>query len=85
MAQQGRAVDHRREEPSSRLIMLIHASLLFVAISLSNKIQVANCEAKEFDWSDLGVALANSKGSLGNGASNNLRILVSPQRRASKR
>ena len=45
-------------------------------------------EAKEFDWSDLGVALASGTGKTSLGGSsmaNNLRILVSPQRRMTKK
>lgn len=60
------------------------ASLLFVVISFSNQILSANCEAKEFDWSDLGVSLSGAKSAL-TGSPNNLRILVSPQRRMTKK
>lgn len=58
--------------------------LLSLALIASYLIQVADCEAKEFDWADLGV-LSNAKTSLSNNASNNLRILVSPQRRMTKK
>lgn len=57
-----------------------------VVIVLALEASVANCEAKEFDWSELGVSLANAKPTLaGHPASSNLRILVSPQRRMTKK
>lgn len=52
------------------------------------QILLASCEPKEFDWSDLGVSLTGPKSAItgGNGgAPNNLRILVSPQRRIAKK
>lgn len=57
-------------------LLIIQASLVLI---LAN-----HNEAKEFDWSDLGVSLGSSKLPLSN-ASNNLRILVSPQRRMTKK
>lgn len=66
------------------------ASLLLLALCvvlISGK-SSGQSEAKEFDWSELGVSLATSpaRSSLNGSslASNNLRILVSPQRRLSK-
>lgn len=67
---------------------IVYASLLSVALILIFEASIADCEAKEFDWSDLGVSLANAKSGLSgssSSASNNLRILVSPQRRMTKK
>lgn len=65
------------------------ARLALVALAtLSLAIQEARSEpAKEFDWADLGVSLTNSKSLIGSGSpsANNLRILVSPQRRMTKK
>lgn len=60
------------------------AVLLLGALLIS---QQARCETKEFDWSELGVSLGAPKTSLGasSSAANNLRILVSPQRRMTKK
>lgn len=74
-----------RHDESQRFgILTSHLGLLVLALIASYLIQVANCEAKEFDWADLGV-FSNAKASLSNNASNNLRILVSPQRRTTKK
>lgn len=69
-----------RSQVSSRvkLIVLIQANLLLVALTLS--FQLISCEPKEFDWSELGVSLGGPKSTY-NGSNNNLRILLSPQRR----
>lgn len=56
-------------------------ALLLIVLVLSLEAPSANCEAKEFDWSDLGVSLAQAKAP----AASNLRILVSPQRRMTKK
>lgn len=68
------------------------ASALLVFFILSQEAPVVqSVEAKEFDWSDLGVSLASARsgglaGSNGSSlAANNLRILVSPQRRLAKK
>lgn len=68
---------------SSRSTLLIPTGLLFVALFFGPKLQLAHCEAKEFDWSELGVSLSSPKSN--SGSANNLRILVSPQRRSTKR
>ena len=64
----------------------VASALLVVSILSHGALLAQSVEAKEFDWNDLGVSLARS--SSGNGSSlaaNNLRILVSPQRRLSKK
>lgn len=71
--------------------LLMQASLLIGFLTIVHIIKVANCETKEFDWSELGVSLSSPKNSFGSllgaggSAANNLRILVSPQRRVSKK
>lgn len=56
--------------------------IALVAVGLN---LVVECQAKEIDWTDLGVALSGSKaGPIGASAASNLRILVSPQRRMTK-
>lgn len=63
---------------------LIYACALTIVLLLSlDSSAIRGSEAKEFDWNDLGVSLAGPKSS--NLSAANLRILVSPQRRSSKK
>lgn len=82
----------RNKKSNGFFKILIQVSLLITLVTLIQKIQIASGESKEFDWGELGVSLASPKNHLGslvgNGGgslSNNLRILVSPQRRISKK
>lgn len=54
--------------------------ILLVAFIFNQNFQTIDCESKEFDWSELGIARPNFSGV----SPNNLRILVSPQRRVNK-
>lgn len=82
----------RNQESSGFFKSLMQINLLIGLLFSVHLIKLANCETKEFDWGELGVSLASPKHNLGNllggggsGVANNLRILVSPQRRVSKR
>lgn len=69
------SIHHR----SRQFFNIFQVSLLII-VSI-----VCLIEAKEFDWADLGVSLTNPKSPIANGGANNLRILVSPQRRMTKK
>lgn len=64
---------------------LVYAGALLIVLVLSSEVSIANCEAKEFDLSDLGVSLGAKPTLGGSSVANNLRILVSPQRRMTKK
>jgi len=66
-------------------VAFIGFGLFCVAFAISNKIKPADCEHKDFDWGDFGVSLTGPKSAIQNSAANNLRILVSPQRRMTKK
>lgn len=84
-------IRRNNQESTGFLKILMQVSLLIGLLSLVQQIKFANGETKEFDWSELGVALSSPKNQLGTiigsggSAANNLRILVSPQRRVSKK
>lgn len=85
------ACDQAHGRSQKNKIVMLRAALLFFALTiLNNKHQLVDCEpTKEFDWSDIGVALTSNPRSSIVGANsanqNNLRILVSPQRRMTKK
>lgn len=65
-------------EQSKRAVKFV----VLVALGLNLLVE---CQAKEIDWSELGVALSSNKnGPISSSAASNLRILVSPQRRMTK-
>lgn len=85
----------KRERKSVPLLLLSSSPQLIVLLSvlLLSFVVVENAHAeanREFDWNDLGLSIPSSRISSlasygGNNASSNLRILVSPQRRMTKK
>lgn len=75
----------KQKSSLSLIVVIVSISLL-----LNSRVENALCEAKEFDWNELGLSIPSSRISSlssygGNNASSNLRILVQPQRRMTKK